>query len=624
LRLRWEHVLEVQPLEIPNPALPAEPLSLATNAAVALFLERAQMVEHSFGLTASNAAAVADLCVRLDGLPLAIELAAARVGVLTPSAISTRLSHPLDLLTGGARDQDPRHRALRSTLAWSYDLLAPEEQSLFRRLAVFVGGVSIGSIEAVTGRAGVLDGLSSLVSKSLVRRDTTDDDEPRFSLLETIRELAREKLEEAGEADKTRHDHAEHFLGAARDKEPEELVGPERGLALEWIEQEYGNLLAALGWLQASGQAEQAFLLGGTLWRFWWVRGRYAEGRQQLDRLLDIPPDAVKPRSRGRVLAGAGELARMQGDYTTARARHEETVGIYQGLDDQRGGAVALRNVGLVAIFQGDYAAARAALEQCLEFCRALQDRAGTAMALNILGEAFDWAGDHKRALALSIESLAIRREIGDRWAIASSVNNIANATLSSGNPSSAAELYRECLNIWAEFGDRWRIAYVLDGLAGVAAITGQPERALRLAGAAAGIRDAIGSPYAHPFQQRVERWLDPARRRLTEPLLSSSRAAGYTLTLEQAIAYALTDEPLTLRPTASAARGLTAREFEVAHLVADGLTNRLIADRLVVSERTVDTHVDRIRNKLGVRSRAQIAVWLQRFSTESTAGDEK
>ncbi|OGG56550.1 MAG: hypothetical protein A3F84_22560, partial [Candidatus Handelsmanbacteria bacterium RIFCSPLOWO2_12_FULL_64_10] len=477
LRVYGEHEFPVPPLTLPDPQRLSDAgadlaFALFQYEAVRLFIERALAVRPDFAVTNENAPAVAEICHRLDGLPLAIELAAARIRLLPPQAMLARLGRRLPLLTGGARDLPARQQTLRNAIAWSYDLLDAGEHTLFRRLAVFVGGFTLEAAEAVCRELSVgavrepplqvidvdgLDGLESLVSKSLLRQEEVAG-EPRFIMLETIQEYALERLTESGEAEAMRRQHAEYFLALAEGAETE-LRGPQQALWLNRLEEEHDNLRAALRWSIERGEAEQGLRLGGALWRFWEVHGYLTEGRERLAGLLTLTGTSGRTAARAKALNGAGVLASRQGDYAAARALHEESLAIRRTLDDKQGIAWSLNNLGLVAADQGDYAAARALHEESLAIRRTLDDRQGIAASLNNLGLVVANQGDHARARALYEESLGILGALGNRQGIANLLNNLGNVAYGQGDCAAARALYEESLAIRRALGDRWGIS---------------------------------------------------------------------------------------------------------------------------------------------------------------------
>src|SRR6266511_2359098 len=603
LNLYGEHLFEVPPLALPDLKRlpPAEALS--EFAAVELFTKRSQAVKPDFVLIQKNARAAAEICVRLDGLPLAIELAAARSRLYPPQVLLEQLDNRLKLLTGGPRDVPTRQQTLRGAFAWSYDLLNESEQILFGRVAVFVGGCRLEAAEAVCSR-------------------------------QTLQDLnVLECLVASGEMDAMRQRHAAFFLALAEEAEPK-LTGPEQKQWLDRLETEHDNLRAALRWLEESRTVEAGWQLGGALWRFWSMRGYLREGRERLAALLALAGEAVPSErswaARAKALKAAGTLAAEQGDYAAARARYEESLAIRRELGDKLEIANLLSNLGIVARRQGNYAHARALYEESLALRRELGDKWGIATSLNALGLLAHYLGDNAAARGFLEESLALRRELGDAWAIANSLSSLGDVVLDQGDYATARARLEESLAINQQLGDRSAIAYVLEEFAGLAAVQGQSDRTLRLAGAAAALREAIGSPLSPIDQAQLERRLAPARQALGEATAVAMWAEGQAIPLEQAVAYTLaeTAEPVAAVPPPAPApppvasvtdipapapdrklrgaypAGLTSREVEVLRLVAQGLTYTQIAERLVISPRTVNHHLTAIYSKLGVSSR--------------------
>jgi tetratricopeptide (TPR) repeat protein len=552
---------------------------------VRLFVERARAGKADFAVTLENAVAVVEICHRLDGLPLAIELAAARIKLLSPQALLGRLESRLNLLTGGGRDLPARQQTLRGTIAWSHDLLSPAEQVLFRRLAVFVGGWMLETAETVCdpdGDLDVLDGLASLTDKSLIRHVEQPDAEPRFVMLETIREFAQERLAaaEGGEADLLRLLHAEHFLALAQEAEPA-LQGADQARWLDRLEAEHDNLRAALGWAERQDDAETALRLASALARFWLVRGHLSEGRSWLERALAKPHGAAIPM-RARALMGTGTLALTQGDYAHARARYEESLALSRSLGDQRGVSRALHNLGVVARATGDLARAKAFYEEGLALKRDLGDRPGMAMALgnlgtlahadgdmvravalheesltlfrelgdirgaaialNSLGFLARARGDDERAVALFEESLALLRQLGATPSLALTLRNLADVARDRGDLGRASAFSKEGLVLAREVGDKLRIAQSLDGIAALAAAQGRLGMAVRLYGTASALRKAIDAPLAPGDAAQHERDVVAVRDRLGEPAFKAAWEAGQALPLEEAIAEALAE----------------------------------------------------------------------------------
>ncbi len=421
LHLRAEYQFSVPPLALPDcKRLPATQ-TLAHVAAVQLFLQRVQASKSDFELTPGNAAAIAEVCIRLDGLPLAIELAAARVNVFTPQVLLSRLDHRLQVLTGGIRDLPLRQQTLRNTIAWSYELLLPEEQRLFRQLAVFVGGCTLVAAEAMSSALGdsslnVLEGMISLVDKSLLQHAAHDGEEPRFAMLETIREYGLEMLASAGEARAAHEAHAAYYLALVEQAEPE-LRSQEQLGWFERLEREHDNLRAALSWVLEQGSHgrsnELAMRFGGALARFWRTRGYVSEGRRWLERGLEISR-GVKSAVRANALVGAGHLAALQDDVGQAEVLCGEGLSLYSELGDRRGRATALTFLGYAALLKSNYAQARMHLEEALTLFREVGDTGDAGLALSILGSVLVFQGEYARAQVLLEESLMRSETAGD------------------------------------------------------------------------------------------------------------------------------------------------------------------------------------------------------------------
>jgi predicted ATPase/DNA-binding CsgD family transcriptional regulator len=665
LRLYGEHEFPVPPLSLPDPeSLP--PVELLTRyEAVRLFVERAMALRPDFSLTEENAPAVVEICARLDGLPLAIELAAARTKLLPPRAMLTRLGNRLKLLTGGAQNLPERQRTLRSTIEWSYEMLDAGEMSLFGRLAVFSGGATLEAIEVVCNPQGdlpvdTLEGVSSLLDDSLLRQEEGAEDEPRFVMLETIHEYARERLEEQWNAQAIKRAHAEYFLALAEEAEPG-LWGPEDAAWLDRLDQEHDNMRTALSWAIEHEEAELALRLGGALRWFWFMEGYYGEGRRWLEAALGKDRGAAE-EARARALEGVGWLASGQGDLDRAQAVAEE--GLKLTTEAGLGNVVAadLRNVlGEVARQRGDYEWAVELLEESLALHREAEDRRGIAWSLGNLANASGDLGDHDRAKELYEEGLALSRELGGAELLGAYLISLGYEFLLEGNPESATALNEEAVKLYRKRGHRGRLQAALDnlgwaalvrgdhqraatlheeslmlckdlgdkltgsesleGLACSAAARGEAERAAKLFGAAEALRDAGG--YWQEYRERAlrEPYLTAARSRMDQASWESAFAAGQAMVFEEAAEYALSKEADPDRPTFPASEApsdgqlpvtLTSREQEVAVLVAQGLSNRQIASYLTLSEHTIATHIRNILKKLGLHSRTQIAAYFR------------
>jgi predicted ATPase len=580
LHVYGEHEFPVPPLALPDSRSMPSLKALSQYPAVALFVQRAVAARPDFELNQENARAVTEICAGLDGLPLAIELAAARVKVLSPSAMRTRLAGRLQLLTGGARDLPQRQQTLRATIDWSYDLLTPAEQKLFRRLSVFTGGCTLEGAEAVCDTKAdldldLLDGMASMVDKSLLQQVEHPGADSRFVMLEMIREYAQEKLQASQEEAATKRSHAAYCLVTA-EEETSEQSGAQGSEWLERLTLERDNFRAALEWLTATGDADWGMRLGTALFRFWEAREHFAEGRDRLDKLLKLPGAAASTKLRMRALFAAGVLAGEQGDYisaekliaeskkiaaqlgdkmgvavslnalavftrdrgdiTTAHALLEESLGLWRQLGDLKAVARALSNLANVVKAQGNYEMARVLYGECLSIFGELGDQPGLAWSLNYEGDVAREQGDSADALALYEKSLAIFRELGDRWGIAGTLADLGSLAREQRNFSGAHAVHRESIGIFQELNHKRGIARLLECFACTAAAQGQAERALRLAGAAAGLRQNIGAPLTPAEQAKLEALLDPARKELTNPAGATSWLEGWDMPIEKAI----------------------------------------------------------------------------------------
>ena len=585
---------------------------LVQSEAVQLFSDRAALVAPSFSVTDQNTRAVAQVCQRLDGIPLAIELAAARIRMFSVEQIAARLDERFRLLTEGSRTARPRQQTLRATLDWSYELLSEAEQALFRRLSVFVGNWTLEAVEAVcVEKEGgetyeMLNVLAQLVNKSLVIAEEQDG-AVRYRLLETMRHYAQERLVDVGQMESMCRRHWEWCLQLAEEAEPK-LRGVEQAMWLQILEAEHDNLRAALSRSLSTGQGEIAGRLAGTLWQFWATHSHFSEGRKFLDAILENSSGLSVP-VRSKVLFGAAELARHQGEYERARTLHAERLTLHRQHEDKEGIADALNYLGWVAGFQGDDKQAIALCEESLACYRELGNIRGIASSLNGLALATLFRREYKRSATLSEESIVLRRELDDRSYMVYSLASLALATMLQGDLERAIPACREALGLSQALGHKNGIAYCLEGMAGIAGVQGQAERAATLFGAAQALRDVIGAPLAPAFRAVYERMMATARAELGETTFTERWAEGRAMTLEQAIAEAeqtiLSGQVASTRLAFSYPAGLSVREVEVLRLVVAGLTDAQIADRLVLSTRTVSTHLRSIYNKLGVNSRS-------------------
>ena len=493
LNVRGERELPVPPLTLPDAGPPPTIDEIASFEAVRLFVERATAARPAFELTADTAPVVLDICRRLDGLPLAIELAAARTRLLSPAALLGRLERRLDLLAGGARDLPARHQTMRDTIAWSYELLEPAEQRAFARLAIFAGYCAVEAAERVVAVASEpnpadnaaftdpLDLVSSLTDKSLIRLIDDEDSEPRLLMLGTIHDFGRECLADRGETAAIGRAHAEIYTELAEHAAPH-LEGREQKLWLNRLEGDHANLRSALTWLRENGDLDEALRLGGALWRFWWLRGHFSEGRVELDRLLDLAPAESAPSpARATVLNGAGVLAECQGDYERAAALHEEGLAIARTLGDQRLIAWSLNNLGVVAIDQGDYTRAEHLLEENLTIANETGDTAAIATALTDLGNVAYHLGDLDRARERYTTSLRAFRELDDESRVAKLLNNLGAVAIAQGDLPEAERAFRQTLDLQRAIEDKQSTAQALNNLADSLRAQGDSEAAYPL-----------------------------------------------------------------------------------------------------------------------------------------------
>jgi len=570
LRVQGEQEFLVPPLALPDPARLPDAAALGQVAAVRLFVERARRVRPAFDLTEETAAAVAGICLRLDGLPLALELAAARVKVLSPVALLARLNRPagqtsLQVLTGGARDLPARQRTMRDTIGWSYDLLDADERWLFRRLAVFVGGWTLEAVEEVCGGDGleidVLDGLSSLIDKSLAwwaREERIADDqapgEPRYAMLETIREYALELLVESGEAARARARHAAYYVRVAAEAEPR-LLGPDQASWLERLAWEVDNLRAALRWARESGDSALELDLASRLGQFWLMRDHYDEGRAWLEGALaaatgkeDSALGHAAAAARLRAAKAGGALAMRQGDYDAAAALFEQALRVARKLGDADAIAAALNALGLVAKERHDYARAAYLFEEGLALWDALGDLYGVALSLSNLGWVAHAQGDYRRALGLHEDSLTRARDHGYAYLSGNALGNIAHAACALGDYARAAALYKETLLMARDAGVRWGMAVCMEGLARVTMGGGRPDQACHFYGFADALRADIRAPLSPDdrLAYAYDATLSAIRAALGDERFTAFWAEGRVWTLERALEEGLA---LTLGP---------------------------------------------------------------------------
>jgi predicted ATPase/class 3 adenylate cyclase len=543
LHLYREREFPLPPLMLPDlEQLP--PLERLTQfEAVRLFVERSQDSRPDFAVTNENAPFVAEICCRLDGLPLAIELAAARSKLLSPQALLARLERRLPLLTHGARDLPLRHQTLRGTITWGYDLLAPAEQMLFRRLASFVGGCTVEAAEAVCRLDSnlaleVLEGLGSLVDNSLLQQEEAPAGEPRFWMLETIREYAVERLEAAWEAEAARRLHAGYFVALAEQASPE-VRGPRQLQWMERLDREHGNVRAALAWALDQRDVETVARFVWALWYFWLLRGRLSEGRRWAVQGL---AEATRPKDRAQLLFVAGTMAFAQFDYDSAQPMIEESLKLFRSLGDQHGIAYAVGGAGLLAVNQKTYPRGLALLEEAVERFSQIGDKWGSTVLLVTAAVAPRELGDYARAARMAEEGLTLARELGDRQSILVALYHLAVVALLTGDNARSTQRFTEALTLAVELGDASDTTYCLQGLGMVAAAEGHVRRGVQLwAAAEALLGDAEAVAYPHAADRSLyERHVAQAREHLDAGAWAVAWAEGQAMPLEQAVAYAL------------------------------------------------------------------------------------
>jgi non-specific serine/threonine protein kinase len=599
------------------------PLALADSAR--LFGERARAARADFAVAAADEATVAEICDRLDGLPLAIELAAARMRLLTPSALFARLDRRLPLLTGGGRDQPTRLQSVRDAIAWSYDLLAPDEQALFRRLAVFAGGFTLAAAQAVAaGGAGsetdALERIGSLVDQSLVQPvarggGAPDAERPCFELLETVREFGLERLAASGEEDVVRAAHADYFLGEAEAIGPD-LIGPQMIALLDRLEREFPNFRAALAWYFDHGDGVSALRLAGALGRVCQIRGHFSEGRAWLERALAAAADA--PHAvRVEALICASWLATAQGDHALTE---RFGAAILDEATDDRTAGIALFLKSLAAGDRGDHGIALALAEQALARFHRVGDEPWIAGANNRLGiEAFA-QGDRVRAARHFDEAIASYRAHGQLYGLANSLSNLGHVAQTGGDGRRARALYREALAYCRDLIHPPLTAELLRLVGAMAGTAGEWKQAARLCGAAEAAR--AGHHFQTYDRPLVEPMIAETRRQIGDAAFAAAWDAGRAMRPEQAIAEAEhfmleQDSTADLAPASAAAYGLTSREAEILRLIAAGRSNRDIAATLFIERRTVTTHTTRILGKLGVADRTAAAAFAHRHGLD-------
>jgi predicted ATPase/class 3 adenylate cyclase len=548
LRLYGEQEYPVPPLDLPDLARLPPLERLAQYEAVRLFVERAKAVKPDFEVTNDNALAVAEICVHLDGLPLAIELAAARTKLLSPRALLSRLGNRLKLLKGGARNLPTRQRTLRATIDWSYELLDEDEKPLFWRISVFSGGSMLEAIEEVCDPQGEMEALEvvgSLLEKSLLRMEEGAEGESRFAMLETVQEYAREKLEESGEAEETRRRHAEFFVALAEEARPKLRAGPQ----VEWLErleQENGNMRGVLSWALSTDDIATAARLGWALYMFWWIRNHQPEGQRWTEPVF-LRRSELPPRLRIRTIIVFGAMVYGQGDIEFIERLCVELMELSQEVGgDAQAEANAPMGLGLVATHRGDLEAAREHLEKALPLLREAGEDGLAAQTHTFFGTVLLLEGDHEGARRRFEEGLTLGRSIGDRLSICIALFSLAQLALAGGDYDRAFRWFAEGIVPSEELGDRGNIAHILEALGIVAGARGESLKAARLLGASEALVSAIGlrgHPYYRPDRVLYERVKAEVRTKLGEAAFEAALDEGRAMPAEQAVEYAL-EEP--------------------------------------------------------------------------------
>ena len=616
LRVSGEQGFPVSPLRVPQADTSLTMEELGAAPAVQLFVARAQAARPDFALNTTNAAAVAAICQRLDGLPLAIELAAARIRHLPATALLGHLATPLPLLTGGPRDQPVRLQAMRDAIAWSYDLLSADEQAFFRRLAVLAGGGSLEAVAALTAGAGeiagdVLDGVRALVEQSLLIQTEEPPGEPRYGMLETIREFGLERLAASEEEQATRSAHAAYYLSLAEQAEPH-LIASGSAAWVERLALERANLQTAVTWALRTGKADAVLRLAGTILSFAYARGEPREGQKWLEAAL-AADSAASAETRVDALFTASALAQVRGDFLRSTALSEEGLTIAREHGYAFGQARALLALGITAEWQGDLALAADRYEKARDLMGVLKDTSRlphwTLLPTANLADVALLRGDLKLAAILAEEAVAGWREAGYLWGIAQALGTAAAAASEQGDQVRAAKLYEETLTLWLDSDDGRGIAGTLAGIAGVANRRGLTERAARLLGAAWGVADALGIRFlAHHVH--AERVLAAVRSRLDSRAFDAAWLEGQALSIDNAVSEArrlLTVSAPDPLPARLSPLALSPRELDVLRLLVAGHSDREIAAALRISPRTVQTHVASLFAKFGVNSRVEV-----------------
>jgi len=617
LHVRGERVMLVAPLPVPSMHLDVPLDELPANLAIALFLERARDVRPEFALSPDNAGTVVGIVQHLDGLPLALELAAARLDLLSPDDLLSHLRQRLPVLASRDRDLPDRLRTMRQAIAWSYDLLEDDDQRWFQLAGVFAGGCSISGAAAVSGvpdELTALDALRSLTDKSMLWHDGAGNAPGRFRMLQTLREFALQQLATTGEEPRVREAHAAWCLALAERAATTRESGPVDVASLDLLDAEYANLQAALGWLESTDSDDQFVRLAAALSWFWLYRGSRSEGRRWLEAAVDQGrASGLRSGALARALEGAGVLAFTQGDYSRAEAFITEFLALSQELEDQWGIPAALNLLGVVARAREEFARAQERFTEALPLFRARNEEGWSALVLLNLGTIAYWTGQLNQAEATIREGLEIYRQRADVYGIAVALNDLARVAADRGQLSQAIEYFMESLVAWRRVGTPEGLLDWITRVATLGADHGEFALALQLFSTVDRECAVLGYAIEPPDRKRQRRSLESARLALDEATVAAAWQDGMT----QPLTLALVDAQCMLeRLTTNAASearaketgGLTPRELEVVRLLVEGHSDRKIADRLFISHRTVMTHVTHILDKLEVESRTAAA----------------
>jgi predicted ATPase/DNA-binding CsgD family transcriptional regulator len=614
LGLRAERVYSVGPLPVPDLWHLDDAEATRRFPSVVLFEERARARGANFKLTDQVLAAVADICVRLDGLPLAIELAAAQAAILSPAAILKRMEAGAPILGIVRPDLPARHQSIQATVAWSYDLLEPAEQLVFRTCGVFAAGFGALPVERLCSP--LPDGeeplavLARLVSKSLLRVAEDSTDEPRFWMLETIREYALDQLAQCDELAAARAQHAAYYIELAEQLQ-HSLRGSDMAATLNELALDYANYRAIFQWALEVGDLDSGLRLAGALYRFWMARGPLTEARTWLDAAL-ARSEPVQASIRAAALSAAGVLAGVQHEHARAIAYFQESLELWQSLGVAGRQAGTHLNLGLVAYITSDFEEAERHFAAGSDLYFSVGDRSGQARAVGHRARLAHEQNDLSHAMRLMEESLDLFQAADDDWGTAHSLANLGHLRSTLGDRVGAGAAFRQALEVWRALGNFVDVAECLEGMA-AEVVDGQPRRAAHLFGAAEALRERSGAPIAAVEEPRYRVIIARLKTHLRENTFDAAWREGRGLSMDRAIELALQDDAPAPVVDSDGSGVLSPRELEIAKLIAQGSSNRRIADTLVVSVKTVETHIQHIFRKLEVKARSEIAVWATR-----------